>query len=309
MSSTPVHRRWYVVVCTAIVVAATLVPGSAASGAGKHRDHGKERRAAGAVLRRRRHAAGPDRTARSLTAQPDAGDGQSAEVGRVGVRWRAPDPGAAEHRGGLVQPRDRSLARRDRVHEQHVPHQRPAVRQPHRAPSTPGVLKAESIAQSAERGGKKVVQFEFAGGRGASTQGPTVDFRSFFSGSWCGDELHRADGRPGLHGVVRAPVRPPGRVRRPGSVPASGAEPTPRVGPTCRRATAPPRRCISACSTSGSTSTASTPSSSTAATTAAPGTTGCSSRRRRTAARPSPRSAPGSGPTSRCRSSAGRRRA
>ena len=45
-----------------------------------------------------------------------------------------------------------------------------------------GVLKAESIAQSAERGGKKVVQFEFAGGRGAATQGPTVDFRSFFSG-------------------------------------------------------------------------------------------------------------------------------
>lgn len=45
-----------------------------------------------------------------------------------------------------------------------------------------GVLQAESIAQSAERGGKKVVQFEFAGGRGASTQGPTVDFRSFFSG-------------------------------------------------------------------------------------------------------------------------------
>ena len=45
-----------------------------------------------------------------------------------------------------------------------------------------GVLQAESIAQSAERGGKKVVQFEFAGGRGAATQGPTVDFRSFFSG-------------------------------------------------------------------------------------------------------------------------------
>ena len=46
----------------------------------------------------------------------------------------------------------------------------------------PGVLQAESIAQSAERGGKKVAQIEWAGGRGASTQGPTVDFRSFFSG-------------------------------------------------------------------------------------------------------------------------------
>ena len=46
----------------------------------------------------------------------------------------------------------------------------------------PGVLQAESIAQSAERGGKKVAQIDWAGGRGASTQGPTVDFRSFFSG-------------------------------------------------------------------------------------------------------------------------------
>ena len=45
---------------------------------------------------------------------------------------------------------------------------------------------------------------------------------------------------------------------------------TPRVGPTCRRATAPRRRCTSACWMPGSTSTASTPSSSTAATTAAP---------------------------------------
>ena len=46
----------------------------------------------------------------------------------------------------------------------------------------PGVLQAESIAQSAERGGKKVAQIDWAGGRGATTQGPTVDFRSFFSG-------------------------------------------------------------------------------------------------------------------------------
>ncbi|MGZ8605563.1 MAG: 5'-nucleotidase C-terminal domain-containing protein [Actinomycetota bacterium] len=45
-----------------------------------------------------------------------------------------------------------------------------------------GVLQAETIAQSAERGGKKVVQFEFAGGRVGVTQGPTVDFRTFLSG-------------------------------------------------------------------------------------------------------------------------------
>ncbi len=45
-----------------------------------------------------------------------------------------------------------------------------------------GVLKAESIAQSAERGGLKVAQVEWAGGANATIQGPTIDYRSFFSG-------------------------------------------------------------------------------------------------------------------------------
>ena len=44
------------------------------------------------------------------------------------------------------------------------------------------VLKAESIAQSAERGGLKVAQVESAGGRNATIKGPTIDFQSFFSG-------------------------------------------------------------------------------------------------------------------------------
>ena len=43
------------------------------------------------------------------------------------------------------------------------------------------VLQAESIAQSAERGGKKVAQIEWAGGRSASIDGPTLDFRNFRS--------------------------------------------------------------------------------------------------------------------------------
>ena len=45
-----------------------------------------------------------------------------------------------------------------------------------------GVLQAETLAQAAERGGKKVAQIEWAGGRGGATDGPTVDFRGFFSG-------------------------------------------------------------------------------------------------------------------------------
>lgn len=46
----------------------------------------------------------------------------------------------------------------------------------------PNVLQAESIAQSAERSGLKVAQVEWAGGRNASIQGPTIDFRTFHSG-------------------------------------------------------------------------------------------------------------------------------
>ncbi len=45
-----------------------------------------------------------------------------------------------------------------------------------------GVLQAETIAQSAERGGLKVAQVEWAGGRNGAITGPTIDFRSFFSG-------------------------------------------------------------------------------------------------------------------------------
>ena len=45
-----------------------------------------------------------------------------------------------------------------------------------------GVLQAETLAQAAERGGKKVAQIEWSGGRVGVIDGPTVDYRSFFSG-------------------------------------------------------------------------------------------------------------------------------
>jgi 2',3'-cyclic-nucleotide 2'-phosphodiesterase (5'-nucleotidase family) len=58
----------------------------------------------------------------------------------------------------------------------------PAVGHPGRtAAFDAGVLQAETLAQSAERGGKKVAQIEWAGGRGASIDGPTVDFRQIVS--------------------------------------------------------------------------------------------------------------------------------
>jgi 2',3'-cyclic-nucleotide 2'-phosphodiesterase (5'-nucleotidase family) len=46
----------------------------------------------------------------------------------------------------------------------------------------PGVLEAETVAQAAERGGRKVVQIEWDGGRIGQINGPTVDFRVFLSG-------------------------------------------------------------------------------------------------------------------------------
>ncbi len=47
---------------------------------------------------------------------------------------------------------------------------------------SPAALQAETIAQAAERGGKKVAQIEWAGGRIGTIDGPTVDYRNFFSG-------------------------------------------------------------------------------------------------------------------------------
>ena len=45
-----------------------------------------------------------------------------------------------------------------------------------------GVLQAETLAQAAERAGRRVVQIEWAGGRVGAIDGPTLDFRNFRSG-------------------------------------------------------------------------------------------------------------------------------
>jgi len=44
-----------------------------------------------------------------------------------------------------------------------------------------GVLQADTIANAAERAGKKVAQVDWVGGRAASIAGPTVDFANFLS--------------------------------------------------------------------------------------------------------------------------------
>jgi 2',3'-cyclic-nucleotide 2'-phosphodiesterase (5'-nucleotidase family)/predicted AlkP superfamily phosphohydrolase/phosphomutase len=47
--------------------------------------------------------------------------------------------------------------------------------------SAAGVLQADTIANAAERAGKKVAQIDWVGGIPAGIQGPTVDFTSFFT--------------------------------------------------------------------------------------------------------------------------------
>jgi 2',3'-cyclic-nucleotide 2'-phosphodiesterase (5'-nucleotidase family)/predicted AlkP superfamily phosphohydrolase/phosphomutase len=47
--------------------------------------------------------------------------------------------------------------------------------------SATGVLQADTIANAAERAGKKVAQIDWVGGAAANINGPTVDFTNFFS--------------------------------------------------------------------------------------------------------------------------------
>src|SRR3954451_3570026 len=47
--------------------------------------------------------------------------------------------------------------------------------------SAAGVLQADTLANAAERAGKKVAQIDWVGGAAANIDGPTVDFTNFFS--------------------------------------------------------------------------------------------------------------------------------
>jgi 2',3'-cyclic-nucleotide 2'-phosphodiesterase (5'-nucleotidase family)/predicted AlkP superfamily pyrophosphatase or phosphodiesterase len=106
-----------------------------------------------------------------------------------------------------------------------------------------GVLQAESIAQSAERGGLKVAQVEWAGGRGASIQGPTIDFQTFHSGRGvatnftgaAGDVLFDDVGFIGAFGLQFD--HPAGYA---GQAPFAAAQPTPATGWTDTPATYSP---------------------------------------------------------------------
>ena len=107
---------------------------------------------------------------------------------------------------------------------------------------TPGVLQAETLAQATERGGKKVAQIEWAGGRSGSLRAdarlPQLPFRSR-----CRDQLHHPPRFSDIHSRVRSAIRPPRRVRRSGRVPAGHAHRRRPAGPMCRSPTARRWRC------------------------------------------------------------------
>ena len=90
------------------------------------------------------------------------------------------------------------------------------------------VLQAESIAQSAERGGLKVAQVEWAGGRSATITGPTIDYRSFFSGRGVATNyVSAADSAAFVAAFGLQYDHPAGFA---GQAPYAGAAPTPAAG-------------------------------------------------------------------------------
>ncbi len=95
------------------------------------------------------------------------------------------------------------------------------------------VLKAETLAQSAERGGLKVAQVEWAGGRAASIQGPTIDFQSFFSGRGVATNFIGHAGEPLFDSAANIAAfglqfdHPAGYA---GQAPFAGAAPSPATG-------------------------------------------------------------------------------
>ena len=117
-----------------------------------------------------------------------------------------------------------------------------------------GVLQAETIAQSAERAGKKVAQVEWAGGRSAIIAGPTVDFRTFQSGRGVvTNYIAPADSASFTTSFGLQFDHPAGFAGQP---PFAGAAPRRRPGgPTCPPRSARPKSCACACSMAQPTST------------------------------------------------------
>ena len=137
---------------------------------------------------------------------------------RPGVRQRAADPGAAEHRRRLVHARDRRVAGRARLDEQHLPRQRPAVRQSHRGlrPGRPPgrddrpVGRARRARRSRRSSGPAAATRTSPGRRSTSAT-------SSRAAAW----PRTTSRRPTIAAFIaslRPAVRPSRRLRRPGAL-------------------------------------------------------------------------------------------
>ena len=168
---------------------------------------------------------------------------------------RPPDAGAAEHRRRLVHADHRRLAGHGRVDEQHVPHQRPAVRQPHvsvRRRCAAGrdagpVRRARRSEGRPDRVGRRARRLD----RRADRRLPQLPV-----GPRRGHQLHRRDDdnrRPTtrVHGQLRPAVRPSRRLRRPAALPGRRPDAGDRLDRRARVLQPARRRCACGCSTAG----------------------------------------------------------
>ena len=185
----------------------------------RRRDRGPGRQAA--VLRRRRPAPGHGRPVRG----PGGGARLPCALAPRGpcVGQRPADPGAPEHRRRLVHARHGRVARGRRLDQQHLPRQRPAVRQPHG-----GVRRRRASGRDARPGGRARRQEGRPDRMGRRPQRgdrrPDDRLPQLPLGPRRGDELRCARRLGVVHDGLRPAVRPPGRLRRPGAVPRGRTE-------------------------------------------------------------------------------------
>ena len=147
-----------------------------------------------------------ERPARTACSRPSRPTRASA-----GTRWPP-----APTRPSTARPTTRSSARATRSR---------TGRRSRRA----GVLQADTIANAAERAGKKVAQIDWVGGAAANINGPTVDFTTSSRTAACSSAPRTRSSRR-----ARLSSASPTRSQR--------RSPPPPAGPASRRATRRPRR-------------------------------------------------------------------
>ena len=161
-----------------VVVFGTLVAFGAGAGATGNR--GARCRASGRSsrdVRIRRHAAGPDGEVREAGSMPTykklMRDGVTGDNGMVRPSRRTPASAGTRWRPAPTRPSTARRTTRIFRSRRHVLNRTSF--------SAANTMQADTIANAAERAGKKVAQIDWVGGAAAGIKGPTVDFTNFFS--------------------------------------------------------------------------------------------------------------------------------